>query len=166
MTQNVPFPVYSSIKQHSVELQTATIKVIIRHFGLITNAVNHPPRGSECAGLRRIPRSLFVRTFCGFYMNSDSCCARAGGSVVPHGPWKWCLGNRRQVGWYQAGLFFLALLEFLSWLTWSILSSVWFSYWILPPGRPWRQSGDRTWPLGKRWRTCPPASQQGATEIF
>lgn len=26
-------------------------------------------------------------------MNSDPCGAKAGGSVVPHGPWKWCLGN-------------------------------------------------------------------------
>lgn len=29
-------------------------------------------------------------------MNSDSCWAKAGGSVVPHGPWKWCLENITQ----------------------------------------------------------------------
>lgn len=46
--------------------------------------------GLDCAGL--IHWLLFVRTFW-TYMNSDSCCANAGGSVVPHGPWKWCLGN-------------------------------------------------------------------------
>lgn len=51
--------------------------------------------GLDCAGLRRIHWLLFVRMFCGSYMNSDSCCAKAGGSVVPHGPWKWCLENIR-----------------------------------------------------------------------
>lgn len=40
---------------------------------------------------------VFVRTFCGSYMNSDSCCVKAGGSVVPHGPWKWCLENITQM---------------------------------------------------------------------
>lgn len=53
--------------------------------------------GLDCAGLRRIHGLLFVRKFCGFYMNSDSCCAKAGGSVVPHGPWKWCLENITQM---------------------------------------------------------------------
>lgn len=50
-----------------------------------------PQSPSSPAGL--IHWLLFVRTFWTFYMNSDSCCAKAGGSVVPHGPWKWCLEN-------------------------------------------------------------------------
>lgn len=49
--------------------------------------------GLDCAAVERIDWLLFVGKFCGSYMNSDSCCAKAGGSVVPHGPWKWCLGN-------------------------------------------------------------------------
>lgn len=52
--------------------------------------------GLDCAGLRRIYWLLFVQIFCGSYMNSDSCWAKAGGSVVPHGPWKWCLENITQ----------------------------------------------------------------------
>lgn len=53
--------------------------------------------GSDCAAVERIDWLPFVRKFCGSYMNSDSCCAKAGGSVVPHGPWKWCLGNITQM---------------------------------------------------------------------
>lgn len=88
MKLNIPFPVYSSIKQHSVALKTPTARVIMRHSGKMKECPQSP---SSPAGL--IHWLLFVRTFWTFYMNSDSCCAKAGGSVVPHGPWKWCLEN-------------------------------------------------------------------------
>lgn len=64
----------------------------------MTNAVNQPPPWfGLCWFLRRMNWLLFPRMFCGSYMNSDSCCAKAGGSVAPHGPWKWCLENITQM---------------------------------------------------------------------
>lgn len=99
MKQNVLVPVYSSIKQHSVDLQTSTVKVkkksILYKTKQMLSIILLPDL--DCGGLKRIHWLLFERTFFGSYMNSDSCCAKAGGSVVPHVPWKWYLENITQM---------------------------------------------------------------------
>lgn len=53
--QNVPFPVYSSFKQRSVDLQTSTVKVKKRHFVHISKkmlSITLLP-GLDCAGFQK-----------------------------------------------------------------------------------------------------------------
>lgn len=84
-------------------------------------------------------------------MNSDSCCAKAGGSVVPHGPWKWCLGDiTRKLRVDDATLALGSQLSLTSWRLSADLREVFrfggcfrveFCHWNAPGGNQGAEHG-------------------------